>query len=140
MVYDARHEVDSIKRSKISIRAEYQVFFVSYLPADMHIRPVTRNDLPEIGDLIFHTFQNDGLFKYLYPHQNQYPDDLRRQHLLRLRNRFVEVGSHGFVTVTDQSDADWKGTTEITGIAFCVRTGDDEVARRWRKDSLFNST
>ncbi|KAH7113788.1 acyl-CoA N-acyltransferase [Dendryphion nanum] len=102
----------------------------------MHIRPLTRSDLPTVGTLAFEIFRRDELYQYLYPHHSQFPDDLRRHQLIRLRHRMAEVGSHGFVTVTDETDTDWTGKSEILAFAFFIRTGDDEGGRKWRGDSV----
>lgn len=105
----------------------------------MYIRPLTREDLPAVAWMTNQTFAKDELYKWLYPHQDLYPDDLRRFQVIRLRTRLVDKGSHGFVMVTEQSDSDWTGRPEVMGFAFYVRSGDDEAGKKWQTDSWFNS-
>lgn len=105
----------------------------------MFIRQLTRDDFPDVLAITTQTFAKDELFDWLHPHQDKYPNDLRRTQRILLRNRLVNVGSHGFVIVTDETDPDWSGTPEITGYAFFVRSGNDELGRKWQTNSLFNS-
>lgn len=106
----------------------------------MFIRKLTRDDLPAVAAITRSSFAKDELFAWLWPKQDQYPDDIRRYQLIRLRTRLVSKGQHGFVMVTEESDADWTGKTEVVGYAFFERSGDDDAARTWQGDSLFNST
>lgn len=106
----------------------------------MFIRPMIREDLPGIFAITSETFRNDEMFAWLHPHQDKYPEDLRRVQHIILKNRFVSAGQHGFVAVTEESDADWSGTSEIAGYAFYLRAGDDEAGKKWQTDTLFKST
>jgi hypothetical protein len=105
----------------------------------MFIRKLTRDDLPAVIEITNAALKEDNLFGWLYPYQDKYPDDLRQTHVYRLRTRFVDKGSHGFVAVTEESDSDWTGTSEVVGYTLLRRTGDDEAATRWQSDSLRNS-
>ncbi|KAF2489869.1 acyl-CoA N-acyltransferase [Lophium mytilinum] len=102
----------------------------------MLIRPLLREDLPAVAPIVHDTFSNDELFTWLYPHQEKYPNDLRRFQLIRLRSRLVQLGSHGFVAESEAGDAEWNGAPEILGFAFYIREGNDEKAAKWRQDSI----
>ncbi|KAF2466150.1 acyl-CoA N-acyltransferase [Lindgomyces ingoldianus] len=104
----------------------------------MFIRQLTREDVPEVLAITQQSFVDDELFGWLYPRRNQYPNDLRRYQLIRLRTRLVSVGSYGFVAVTDETDPGWQGKPEIIGYAFFVREGTDESSKKWRHDSIFS--
>jgi hypothetical protein len=106
----------------------------------MHIQELTRGDLPKVKEITFQTFKNDEMYTYLHPNLNQYPDDLRRIMMIRLRTRIVGVGQIGLVAVTDEGDNSWTGRPEIAGYAYLIRLGNDEGAKRWQTDSLFRST
>jgi hypothetical protein len=106
----------------------------------MFIRPITREDLSEIFAITSEALRNDEMFAWLHPHQDKYPEDLRRTQHIRLRNRLASVGQHGFVAVTEESDPDWSGTSEVTGYAFYIRIGNDEAGKKWQTDTLFQST
>jgi hypothetical protein len=106
----------------------------------MHIRSLTREDLPQLKEITFETFKNDAMYSYLQPKLKDYPDDFRRVAMIRFRTRIVSVGQHGFVAVTDEGDSSWNGRPEVAGVAFVVRYGDDEDAKRWQADPLFKST
>lgn len=103
----------------------------------MLIRPLSRPDLPAVSQITHRAFSHDELFTWLYPHQDKYPDDLRRYQLIRLRTRLVQKGSHGFVAESEEGDAEWSGKPEILGFAFYIRGGRDEKAERWREDGWF---
>ncbi|PVH99442.1 acyl-CoA N-acyltransferase [Periconia macrospinosa] len=107
----------------------------------MHIRPLTRADLPSIAQISYQAFKDDELNAYLFPKQHEYPGDLRKFQLLRLRTRFVTQGMHGWVVVTDEKDGEgmWKGKEEVVGFASLLRLGDDEKAKRWQADSWSNA-
>ena len=105
----------------------------------MFIRELTRDDLPRVNSIVNETFSKDELMRWLYPRMDEYPDDVRRYQVIRLRTRMVELGSRGFVAVTEEGDAMWSGSSEILGFAFYIREGEDEAARKWRSDSLFKS-
>ncbi|KAF2806276.1 acyl-CoA N-acyltransferase [Mytilinidion resinicola] len=102
----------------------------------MLIRPLIRADLSSVAPIVHDTFSGDELFTWLYPHQEKYPNDLRRFQLIRLRSRLVQLGSHGFVAESEPGDAEWNGAPEILGFAFYIREGSDEKAARWRQDSI----
>jgi hypothetical protein len=105
----------------------------------MLIRPMTREDLPEVFIITSETFRNDEMYVWLHPHQDKYPEDLRRSQHILLKKRLVSPDQHGFVAVTEESDPDWSGTSEVTGFAFFVRSGNDKAGKKWRTDILFNS-
>lgn len=106
----------------------------------MHIRPMTREDLPQVTEITFQTFKDDEMYSYLQPNMSKYPDDARRTMMIRLRARLVGVGQSGLVAVTDEGDTNWNGQSEIAGYAYYVRLGDDEGAKRWKTDTLYKST
>lgn len=106
----------------------------------MRVRPITRDDVTQVGAITFASFRNDEALRWLYPRLDQYPDDLRRYQIKRLRSRLVGLGQLGFVAVTEEGDLDWNGKSEVVGYAFIVRVGDDEAAKKWKDNSLFKST
>ncbi|KAF1994332.1 acyl-CoA N-acyltransferase, partial [Amniculicola lignicola CBS 123094] len=103
------------------------------------IRKMARDDLPQVCAIAFQAFANDELFNWLWPNSKNHPDDLRRYMIIRQRHRLVDVGTHGFVVLTEETDVDWTGKPEIAGYAFFEREGNDELGRKWRTDSIFNS-
>jgi hypothetical protein len=105
----------------------------------MHIRPITRADLPRVTEITYETFKTDEMYTYLQPNMGKYPDDSRRVMMVRLRSRIVGVGQIGLVAVTDEGDSSWNGRPEIAGYAYYIRLGNDEGAKRWQADSLFKS-
>jgi len=105
----------------------------------MYIRRITREDLPEVFAITSEAFATDELFAWLHPRQKEYPDDLPRSQRIRLRTRLVSAGQHGFVAVTEETDQDWSGKPEVVGYAFFIRKGNDDIARKWQTDSIFNS-
>ncbi|KAF2011350.1 acyl-CoA N-acyltransferase [Aaosphaeria arxii CBS 175.79] len=102
----------------------------------MYIRPMTRADTPEVAAITTAMLADDEIFRWLSPGQDKYPDDLRRWHVIRIRSRIAQAGSHGFVMATEESDPEWSGREEVTGLAFFIRRGDDEAARKWQRSSL----
>jgi hypothetical protein len=44
----------------------------------MHIRPLVRSDIPRVLEISLQVFSGDELFRWLYPLQNKYANDLRR--------------------------------------------------------------
>jgi hypothetical protein len=105
----------------------------------MLIRQLTREDIPYAVQISYDTSWTDELMLWLSPRIETYPHDLRRFLFIRLRTRLVDVGSHGFVAVSEESDPYWNGTPEIVGYAFYVRKGKDENAPRWQSDSIGKS-
>ena len=114
-------------------------FPLQVLHAKMHVRPLIRSDIPAVAEITNQTFSKDELFAWLYPHQDRFPDDLRRFQLIRLRTRLVERGSNGFVAESEEGDAEWTGKPEVLGFAFYIRNGNDAGAKKWRHDPPINS-
>ncbi|ORY03221.1 hypothetical protein BCR34DRAFT_605305 [Clohesyomyces aquaticus] len=104
----------------------------------MLIRPMTREDLPEALAITNQAFSHDELFSWIYPRNDEYPDDLRRWQMIRLRTRLVTAGEHAFVAVADKTDPFWSGKPVIVGYAFFARNGKDQASEKWKHDSLFN--
>ncbi|KAH7377796.1 acyl-CoA N-acyltransferase [Pyrenochaeta sp. MPI-SDFR-AT-0127] len=101
----------------------------------MHIRPLSRSDIPRVAAIALAAFEKDELYTFLYPRLQDYPDDFRRYQLISLRSRFVRLGCHGYVAVTDRD--------EIMGYAFFQRVAgpdaaDAKKAQRWIQDSWLN--
>lgn len=75
----------------------------------------------------------------MYPHQDKYPNDLRRFQLVRLRTRLVQRGGQGYVAETEAGCACTGCAGEeggrIVGFGFFIREGSDEAGRRWRAES-----
>ena len=114
-------------------------FPLQVLHAKMHVRPLIRSDIPAVAEITNQIFSKDKLFTWLYPHQDRFPDDLRRFQMIRLRTRLVERGSHGFVAESEEGDAEWTGKPEVLGFAFYIRNGNDAGAKKWRHDPPINS-
>ncbi|KAF2646088.1 acyl-CoA N-acyltransferase [Massarina eburnea CBS 473.64] len=104
----------------------------------MHIRPITRDDLPAIIAISVEAFGDDELNSWIFPHRKEYPGDFRKFLTTRLRQREAGLGQHGFVAVTEEGDADWKGKCEVVGYAYFVRYGEDEGARKWKVEPWSN--
>ncbi|PSN65915.1 acyl-CoA N-acyltransferase [Corynespora cassiicola Philippines] len=93
----------------------------------MRVRLMTREDLPQVAEITHAVFLQDDHYRYMYPRQEQYPEDMRRYQLIRLRTRLVTAGSHAFVAVNDKG--------KVTGYAFFERSGNDEKAKERMRDS-----
>ncbi|KAJ4356686.1 uncharacterized protein N0V89_004722 [Didymosphaeria variabile] len=104
----------------------------------MRVRPVTREDLPEIFEITHKALEKDEFFGWLNPGRDKYPGDHRRDQRLHLRARFVSLGQHGYVVATEKGDRDWSGKSEVAGFVFLIRKGTDEASKKWRTDTLFN--
>lgn len=105
----------------------------------MRVRPFEREDLIEAAAIKIKAFEHDEFEAWLYPRLRQYPEDLRRSTIIRLRARLVGAGELGFVAETEEGDKDWNGKPQVTGFAYMGRCGDDEGAKQWRADSWFRS-
>ena len=105
----------------------------------MRVRPITRYDLPMATDIAFDAFKEDALFEWLNPRLDMYPGDMRRNQSIRLRERIVTPGQHGFVAVTDPEDPEWDGQEKVMGFAFYIRTAGDKAGTKWHSDTAFNS-
>ena len=105
----------------------------------MHIRPLLRADLPRVLEICVACFSDDDLFRWMYPHQEKYANDLRRFQLILLRARLVQQGGQGYVAETEPgcacSGCDGEERKRIVGFGFSSRAGHDEAGRRWRADS-----
>jgi hypothetical protein len=73
----------------------------------MHIRATTRAELSTVASIHISAFAEDELENFIYPKLHQHLGDLYRVHLLRLRARLVEPGSHVFVFISDDEDDGW---------------------------------
>jgi len=105
----------------------------------MHVRPLIRSDIPRVLEISGACFSSDELFRWMYPHQDRYPNDLRRYQLVRLRTRLVQQGGQGYVAETE-AGCGCKGCSgedggRIVGFGFFIREGRDEAARKWRAES-----
>jgi hypothetical protein len=109
-------------------------------PFNMHIRPVTRNDISVLADIAVAAFRNDEMYSSFFPASAVESGAFRRNHLLRMRKRIVDVGMRGFVIESDENDDFWSGEKDILGYAFWSRAGTSEAARKWQTDSLYMST
>ena len=100
---------------------------------------MVRSDISRVVDICNACFSEDELFRWLYPHQDKYPNDLRRFQLIRLRTRFVQQGSQGYVAETEPGCAckgcNGEAVARIVGFGFFIREGNDEVAQKWRAES-----
>jgi hypothetical protein len=105
----------------------------------MFIRQLTRDDFQDVQDIVTEAFAHDRLFDWMMPGRKIYPNDILRYQMIRLRTRIVSQGQHGIVLVTEEGDPDWSGKPEIAGFAFWIRSGDDEIGKKWMADPIANS-
>lgn len=105
----------------------------------MLVRPILREDLSRVLDICVACFSDDELFRWLYPHQDKFPNDLRRFQLIRLRARLVQQGGQGYVAESEPgckcSGCGGEEKRTILGFGFFIRLGNDEAGRRWKADS-----
>lgn len=102
----------------------------------MRVREMTWADTPQAATIADDAFSKDELFPFLYPRLAQYPSDLRRWWLLRIKQRLLTPGNQSYVAETESGDKGWRGYPEIVGFALWVRSGTDARAAQWQKDSL----
>lgn len=106
----------------------------------MHVRPLTRADIPAVAQVALAAFSKDELYQFLYPKLSTYPDDFRRAQVLHLRARLVQPGCHGYVAVSDSNDDGWDGTSHVLGYAFFQEMGERVNETTGKKESLRPST
>lgn len=114
----------------------------------MRLRRTTPQDIPAITDLACAAFGGDELFSWLWPRQDEYPEDMRMFMLWRNKLRMVESGCVGWVAVLEAGDelvvGDGRGQGkqegEIVGYAFWTRSAreGDEAGMEWIRDGIFN--
>jgi hypothetical protein len=93
----------------------------------VQIRRMRLADAPAAATIADEAFHNNKVFCWLFPYYDQYPNELRRWFLLRLKQRCVEPGVYVFVA--EEGD-------EILGYAVWKRLGQDSEAAKWQQDSL----
>ena len=104
----------------------YNIVFLSFalfvkIHYKMRMRPMIRSDLPKVISIVNKAFANDELVRWLFPQMDAYPDDVRRYQVIRMRIRFSDPDSHGFVAVLEEGDEEWTGEEEVVGFAFYTR-------------------
>ncbi|KAJ8065073.1 hypothetical protein OCU04_005786 [Sclerotinia nivalis] len=104
----------------------------------MHLRPLTRDDLPSVADLRSEAFRDDNLQTIFFPPKAVENGSLRRNIMLRIRKRLVEASTRCFVSVSDEKDEFWSGKPELLGYAYWTRVGKSEAANKWQTDNLFS--
>lgn len=105
----------------------------------MHLRSLSRDDLPSLALIGTEAFCDDNLQTILFPPKAVENGSLHRNILLRIRKCLVEIGTHCIVSESDEKDGFWSGKSEVLGYAFWTRVGKSEAARKWQTDSLFSS-
>ncbi|KAI9705691.1 MAG: hypothetical protein M1820_005101 [Bogoriella megaspora] len=104
----------------------------------MHLRPMTRSDLYDVGEIGDRAFGEDAFWRMLTPYMDRYPNDRARYYRLRARGRLVnKEGAIAFVVVTDENDADWKGKEELAGYSFWERKGTSKQAEKWQSEPWY---
>jgi hypothetical protein len=93
----------------------------------IEVRRMCLGDAHEAATIGEEAFRKDEVFTWLFPGYKQYPSEMRRWFLLRLKNRLVQQGIHVFV-------AEEEG--EVLGYAVWRRVGQDAEAAKWQQDSL----
>ncbi|OAP60363.1 hypothetical protein AYL99_05365 [Fonsecaea erecta] len=58
----------------------------------MPVRPATRSDIPAMAEIYAAAFQNDSLFRLLFPHSEQHPDDFVEAARERLSLAWYDFG------------------------------------------------
>jgi len=96
----------------------------------MRLRAAMQNDLPARAEIAVAAFARDEAFVPLYPPHDQFPDDLRRWWLLRIKQRLNETGTRIFVAVfvAEEESCDDKALREV-GIAMLLESEGQEG--RW---------
>lgn len=82
----------------------------------MHTRPATRQDLPNIGDVVGKAMLKDEISLWLAPTSPEFPH-LHRETFLRNTIRRWNSGAIMLVTVTEPGDDGWNGTPQIVAYA-----------------------
>ncbi|APA10127.1 hypothetical protein sscle_06g048970 [Sclerotinia sclerotiorum 1980 UF-70] len=103
----------------------------------MHLRPLTRDDLPYIADIVSEAYRDDPLQKIFFPPKAVENGSRRRKSMLRIRKRFVEANTRCIVSVSDENDEFWSGKPEFLGFSNWTRVGKSEAATKWQTDGLF---
>jgi hypothetical protein len=106
----------------------------------MHIRATTRDDIPMIAEIASAAFRDDNLFSIFFPPVASNSSAFYRKNLLRVRKRFVDIGTRSFVAESDDTDEFWTGKSGILGYSFWTRNGKSDVARKWQADCFSMST
>lgn len=95
----------------------------------MHIRPMTRADIPACVSIACDAFTNDDMYLMNCPHLREYPDGWRRYHAQRLRQRFIMLGMWGIVCVEDPPNKGGPGyKDEVIGYALWQRISSDATS------------
>ncbi|KAL0941495.1 GNAT family [Colletotrichum truncatum] len=103
----------------------------------MHVRAITRADIPNVTDVSDAAFINAELNVWLYPHRQEYPECWRSRINRMLHSSLVKPGVYGFVCVTDDEDpADWP-RDQIIGYSWWEYNGpaDDPLSSKWRQNN-----
>ena len=100
---------------------------------------MTRADTPLVATMGTLAFGHDELFSWLFPRQDEYPSDLRRWELIRIKARLLTPGVCGVVGETEPQDAQWEGKSQIIAFAFWQRHGGDIDREIWQGDSIVQS-
>jgi hypothetical protein len=102
----------------------------------MRVRQMTLADAPQVANIADDSLSTDELFTYLYPRREQYPSELRRWWLIRIKQRLATPGVNALVVETESGDKVWRGCPEVVGFALWIRSGKDAGAAKWQGDSL----
>lgn len=88
----------------------------------MHIRPITREDIPTATSIFCDAFIDDAYFALSCPYRREYPLAWRKTAAEDFRQALFKPGVYGFVCVADNGDG--KGEKdEILGCAVWERKG-----------------
>jgi N-acetylglutamate synthase-like GNAT family acetyltransferase len=98
------------------------------------IRQAFQSDVPSIVSVIDPAFADTAFEKYLKPYSEQYPEDRRRELIVRTKQQIRTPGYHAFVAVKGEGSP----TAEVVGFALWLRVGNSERAREWQRDTLEN--
>lgn len=91
----------------------------------MHIRPLTRHDIPSVARIAWAAFEHDELYTHMFPHISTFPQDFIRWQVNRLHRRLLDPSSHGYVAVTPDDEA--------MGFAFFIRVAGEQEQRERAK-------
>lgn len=84
----------------------------------MHVRPLTRADLPGVATVFCEAFADDNLTKFRLPHRYEYPLAWRAVAIAKQHTMLTRPGAWGLVCVSDAADRD-STLPEGTVVGYC---------------------
>ena len=98
----------------------------------MHIRQASIADAYDVAAIGIAAFWNDPFSDFRFPHRDKYPEVMLRSAVQRVKQKFYK-GANVHVMVTDDSDAEWKGSEKVIGAIVLIKNakGERAVKQSW---------